>query len=148
MNDIQLYNIMAIISAVTAFIMLILAIVMWFKLDIRHYIAVLTGSEARKSIESLQKSAEAGNIHADVYGKNNKAKISWNTSEGLARVAAMEISDEDGTVMLAATGTMMRDDSTTVLQSSEDYATTVLDAIKESEFVVEREIVNRGDERL
>ncbi|MBO4458818.1 MAG: hypothetical protein J5802_13965 [Butyrivibrio sp.] len=148
MNDIQLYNIMAIISVVTAFIMLILAIVMWFKLDIRHYIAVLTGSEARKSIESLQKSAEAGNIHADVYGKNNKAKISWNTSEGLARVAAMEISDEDGTVMLAATGTMMRDDSTTVLQSSEDYATTVLDAIKESEFVVEREIVNRGDERL
>ena len=148
MSDVQLYNIMAIISAAAALVMLILAIVIWVKLDIKHYIAVLTGSEARKSIESLQKSAEAGSIHADVYGKNNKARISWNTSEGLARVAAMEISEDDGTVMLAATGTMNRDESTTVLESSEDYATTVLNAIKESEFVVEREIVNRGDDRL
>ena len=58
----------------------------------------------------------------------------------------MEISDDDGTVVLAPTGTMQREDGTTVLESSEDYATTVLNAIKDSEFVVEREIVNRGDE--
>ena len=37
-------------------------------------------------------------------------------------------------------------EGTTVLESSQEYATTVLDAIKDSEFVVEREIVNRGDE--
>ena len=128
MSDIELYNLMAIISAGVSLIMLILAIVMWIKLDIRHYIA-----------------AEAGSVHADVYGSNNKAKLSWNTSEGLARVAAMEISDEDGTVVLAPTGTMQRE-GTTVLESSQEYATTVLDAIKDSEFVVEREIVNRGDE--
>ncbi|MBO4912168.1 MAG: hypothetical protein J5504_05520 [Butyrivibrio sp.] len=146
MNDIELYNLMALISAGVAFIMLVLAIVMWIKLDIRHYIAVLTGTEARKKIENLKKSAEAGSVHADVYGRNNKAKVSWNTSEGLARVAAMEISDDDGTVVLAPTGTMQREDGTTVLESSEDYATTVLNAIKDSEFVVEREIVNRGDE--
>ena len=59
----------------------------------------------------------------------------------------MEISDEDGTVVLAPTGTIQRD-GTTVLESSQDYATTVLNAIKDSEFVVEREIVNRGDERF
>ena len=145
MSDIELYNLMAIISAGVSLIMLILAIVMWIKLDIRHYIAVLTGTEARKRIENLRKSAEAGSVRADVYGSNNKAKLSWNTSEGLARVAAMEISDEDGTVVLAPTGTMQRE-GTTVLESSQEYATTVLDAIKDSEFVVEREIVNRGDE--
>ena len=145
MNDIELYNLMALISAGVSLIMLVLAIVMWIKLDIRHYIAVLTGTEARKRIENLRKAAEAGSVHADVYGSNNKAKLSWNTSEGLARVAAMEISDEDGTVVLAPTGTMQRE-GTTVLESSEEYATTVLNAIKDSEFVVEREIVNRGDE--
>ena len=145
MSDIELYNLMAIISAGVALIMLVLAIVMWIKLDIKHYIAVLTGTEARKRIENLRKSAEAGSVHADVYGGNNKAKLSWNTSEGLARVAAMEISDEDGTVVLAPTGTMQRE-GTTVRESSEEYATTVLNAIKDSEFVVEREIVNRGDE--
>ena len=53
MNDIELYNLMALISAGVALIMLVLAIVMWIKLDIRHYIAVLTGTEARKRIENL-----------------------------------------------------------------------------------------------
>ena len=147
MSDIELYNLMAIISAGVSLIMLILAIVMWIKLDIRHYIAVLTGTEARKRIENIRKSSEAGSVHADVYSRNNKAKLSWNTTEGLARVAQMEISDEDGTVVLAPTGTMQRE-GTTVLESSQEYATTVLDAIKDSEFVVEREIVNRGDERF
>jgi len=145
MGDIELYNMMALISLGVALVMLVLAIVMWIKLDIRHYIAVLTGTEARKKIENIRKSSEAGSIHADVYGTGNRAKLSWNTSESLARVAEMEISDEDGTVILAPTGTIRRE-GTTVLESSEEYATTVLNAIKDSEFVVEREIVNRGDE--
>ena len=80
MNDIELYNLMAIISAAVAFIMLVLAIVMWVKLDIKHYIAVLTGTEARKRIENIRRSSEAGSDQDDVYSRNNKAKLSWNTT--------------------------------------------------------------------
>jgi hypothetical protein len=130
---------MSIIMAAMSLIMLALAIIMWVKLDIKHYISVLTGSEAKKSIEKIRENAQKGGVHADLFGKDNKAKISWNTSEGLS-------STTTETLFKNLEDQALKDKSyaTTELLSSSDYATTVLEAIKDSEFVVEREIVNKG----
>ncbi|MBE5842482.1 hypothetical protein SAMN02910275_01080 [Butyrivibrio sp. INlla18] len=139
MSNIQFYNLMSIIMAAMSLIMLALAIIMWVKLDIKHYISVLTGSEAKKSIEKIRENAQKGGVHADLFGKDNKAKISWNTSEGLS-------STTTETLFKNLEDQALKDKSyaTTELLSSSDYATTVLEAIKDSEFVVEREIVNKG----
>ena len=119
MSNIEFYNLMSIIMAAMSLIMLVLAIVMWIKLDIKHYISVLTGSEAKQSIEKIRENAQNG------------GGLSGTTTETLFK----NLEDQ-----------ALKDKSyaTTALLSSSDYATTVLEAIKDSEFVVEREIVNKG----
>ncbi|MCR5669768.1 MAG: hypothetical protein K6G10_02080 [Butyrivibrio sp.] len=135
MDSIGNYNILALVSLVISLLLLTMAVVMWFKLDIRHYLAVLTGSEAKRSIDKIKKDAESGAVQADRSRRRNKAVISWNTSEGLMEKRG----DANATVVLGTAG------------SATDYATVVLGQINEKtseasadgSFILEKEIVNK-----
>lgn len=84
MEAVQYYNVLSIILAVVAFIMLILSVIIWFKLNIRRDFAVLSGSEAKRDIERIRREAQAGTVQADLRMKRQGAAISWNTSESLS----------------------------------------------------------------
>ena len=80
MTTIEYYNLLSVITLVMFVGLIILIIFLWFKMDIGHYIAVLTGSEARKSINKIKKDAESGIVQSDGRKRDNRATISWNTS--------------------------------------------------------------------
>lgn len=130
MEKVQYYSVMALIMAIVAGVMLLLSILIWFKLNIKRDLAILTGSEARRDIERIRSEAAAGTVQADLRRKSNRGSvISWNTSERLnsgslhpmftgqnlsARMSAsfshpasarmsnaLNRPDEDGTVLLA-----------------------------------------------
>ena len=113
--------------------MLFLAIFMWIKLDIRHYIFVLTGTEAKRSIESIRQRAADGSVNTDMGSRRNRAKITWNTSDDLAGPGI----------------TYEGDEKTTLLDVGGDPdATTLLDAMSDTGFKLEREIINKDDGRV
>lgn len=136
MSEVSYYNTFALVSLIVFILLVILDIFIWIKLDVRHYLAVLSGSEAKKSIDKIRKDAESGAVQADRRRRDNKAAISWGTSEGLEK---------------RDTGS----DATVLLQPDADpYATMVLDTINQQDkvstpgFVVEKEIVNTaGNEK-
>ncbi|MCR5156343.1 MAG: hypothetical protein K6C96_06650 [Butyrivibrio sp.] len=122
MNNIEYYNLLSVISLVMFIILTAMAVIMWFKLDIRHYLAVLTGSEAKRSIDKIRKDAASGEIQAD-RRRRNKAVVSWNTSENLDGTAA------DISRKLASSSQSAQSydpDKTTVLGQPDPYATMVL----------------------
>lgn len=130
MNEVSYYNTFALVSLIVFILLVILDIFIWIKLDIKHYLAVLSGSEARKSIDKIRQDAESGAVQADRRRRDNKAAISWGTSEGLD-------------------GKDAGSEETVLLQPDSDpYATMVLDTINQQSgistpgFVVEKEIVN------
>lgn len=160
MNEISYYNTFALVSLIAFILLTIMAVFIWVKLDVKHYFAVLTGSEARKTIDKIKQDAESGEVQTDRRRRGNRAVISWNTSEGLANGGS------DATMPLNTDP-----EKTTLLnpgngQSQADpYATMVLDTINQQSaaggslningnadeqsgyistpgFVVEKEIVN------
>ena len=76
MTEVSYYNTFALVSLIVFILLVVLDIVIWFKLDIRHYLAVLTGSEAKKTIDRIKQDAESGAVQADRRRRNGKAVIS------------------------------------------------------------------------
>ena len=76
----MIYGQLSIIFGTLSFILLVTAVFLWFFLDISHYIAVLTGSEARKGVGQIKQSATSGRVQDDLRRKSVNAVISWNTS--------------------------------------------------------------------
>lgn len=148
MGNIEYYKLLSVIMGVSAAVMLILTLVLWFKLNIKRDFAVLTGSEAKKDIEKIRKEAQAGTVQADLRKKRQGAAISWNTSEGLDGNGAVSLSAKlrglsqpggEGTVLLSQgqidpnqtvlLGSSAGDsDATTVLGAGSSEGTTVLGA--------------------
>jgi hypothetical protein len=89
MSTIAFYNQMALILGVLSFILLLAAVFLWFLLDIKHLIAVLTGSEAKKGVGQIKRAATAGRVQDDLRRKGTGAVISWNTSGKLNNTAQM-----------------------------------------------------------
>lgn len=89
MQTVNLYNQLALILGVLSFILLLAAVFLWFLLDIRHYIAVLTGSEAKKGVGMIKRAASSGRVQDDLRRKGTGAVISWNTSGKLAQTGQM-----------------------------------------------------------
>ena len=85
MSEVSYYNTFALVSLIVFILLVILDIFIWIKLDVRHYLAVLSGSEAKKSIDKIRQDAESGAVQADRRRRDNKAAISWGTSEGLEK---------------------------------------------------------------
>lgn len=77
------YNQLALITGIVGIVLLLIAILLWFKLDVKHYFAVLTGQDAKKQIERIRSDASRGNIQGALRSKNNGAVIAWNTSGNL-----------------------------------------------------------------
>lgn len=77
------YNQLALITGIVGIVLLLIAILLWFKLDVKHYFAVLTGQDAKKQIERIRSDAARGNIQGALRSKNNGAVIAWNTSGNL-----------------------------------------------------------------
>ena len=128
MSSVEYYNLLSVISLVMFVILTVMAIVMWFKLDIMHYFAVLTGSEAKRSIDKIRKDAASGEVQLDRH-RRNKAIVSWNTSEGLADTPAA-ISHKLAAVSQAQPAAMKYDpEKTMVLGQPDPYATMVLGQI-------------------
>ena len=48
MSEVSYYNTFALVSLIVFVLLVILDVIIWIKLDVRHYIAVLSGSEAKK----------------------------------------------------------------------------------------------------
>jgi hypothetical protein len=81
METIALYENLSVVLGVLGFILLLAAVFLWFFLDVRHYIAVLTGSEAKKEVGMIRQAATSGQVQADMkYNRTSGAVISWNTS--------------------------------------------------------------------
>ena len=79
METITLYENLSVILGVLGFILLLAAVFLWFFLDVGHYIAVLTGSEAKKGVGMIRQAATSGQIQADMmYNRTSGAVISWN----------------------------------------------------------------------
>ena len=141
MTEVSYYNTFALVSLIVFILLVVLDIVIWFKLDIRHYLAVLTGSEAKKTIDRIKQDAESGAVQADRRRRNGKAVISWNTSEGLEGKKTYQrplSMDSEQTVLLGQSAApaqgMSQMQGTTLLQGSasmqaDPYATMVLSAI-------------------
>ena len=138
MSEVSYYNTFALVSLIVFILLVILDIIIWVKLDVRHYLAVLSGSEAKKSIDKIRQDAESGAVQADRRRRDNRAAISWGTSEGLD-------SRDTGS-------------EATVPLQADPYATMVLDTINQQiaeqsqqrnfttpGFVVEKEIVNTAE---
>ena len=152
MNTIEYYNMVATVSTIIAVVMFLLALVMWFKLGMYHYIMVLSGSGARKGAERIRRAAQEGGIQGDAYG-NNKAVISWNntTSGGLFKKAAALFEPENKDDYLLYSQQLRYLERTMPLESAEEYATRVLEEIKDpepepdnrSDFIIEREIISK-----
>ncbi len=138
MNTVEYYNMLSIISAFISVLLTVMAVVMWLKLDVRHYLAVLSGSEAKRSIDKIKKDAESGAVQADLKRRNNKAVITWNTSEGLEDAYDLRNrGTKDGTMLLGAGTPKARavyedPNKTMVLATAQEYATTVLDRIQDT----------------
>ena len=148
MNNIQYYNLLAIIALILCIIMATMAVVIWFKLEIKHNLAILSGSEARKSISKIKRDAESGAVQADRRSRGSKAVISWNTSGDLDDYTPT-VTENPGftnetTGNPKATTVLRQGDvkGTTVLQKTGSKETTLLG---QSGFVVERELVNKSD---
>ena len=127
MTEVSYYNTFALVSLIVFILLIVLDIIIWFKLDIKHYLAVLTGSEAKKTIDRIKQDAESGAVQADRRRRDGKAVISWNTSEGLedgrtSRSNKLLAYDSDKTVLLGQGTTQMQADP---------YATMVLDTINQ-----------------
>ena len=141
MTEVSYYNTFALVSLIVFILLVVLDIVIWFKLDIRHYLAVLTGSEAKKTIDRIKQDAESGAVQADRRRRNGKAVISWNTSEGLEGKKTYQrplSMDSEQTVLLGQSAApaqgMSQMQGTTLLQGSasmqaDPYATMVLSVI-------------------
>ena len=79
METITLYENLSVILGVLGFILLLSAVFLWFFLDVGHYIAVLTGSEAKKGVGMIRQAATSGQVQADMmYNRTSGAVISWN----------------------------------------------------------------------
>ena len=79
METITLYENLSVILGVLGFILLLAAVFLWFFLDVGHYIAVLTGSEAKKGVGMIRQAATSGQVQADMlYNRTSGAVISWN----------------------------------------------------------------------
>ncbi|MBR4832191.1 MAG: hypothetical protein IKZ97_06160 [Butyrivibrio sp.] len=151
MSTIEYYNMVASVSTIIAVVMFLLALVMWFKLGMYHYIMVLSGSGARKGAERIRRAAQEGSVQGDAYG-NNKAVISWNTtSGGLFKKAASLFETENKDDYLLYSQQLRYLERTMPLESAEEYATRVLEEIKDpepepdnkSDFIIEREIISK-----
>ena len=128
MSNIEYYNLLSLISLVMFIVLTIMAVIMWFKLDVMHYVAVLTGSEAKRSIDKIRKDAASGEVQLD-RRRRNKAVVSWNTSEGLEDTPAA-ISHKLAAVSQAQPAAMNYDpEKTMVLGQPDAYATMVLSQI-------------------
>ena len=128
MNNIEYYNMLSIISLVMFIILTAMAVIMWFKLDIRHYLAVLSGSEAKRSIDKIRKDAASGEVQVD-RRRRNKAVVSWNTSESLDGTAA-SVSRK-----LSSVPNQSYDpDKTMVLGQADPYATMVLSQLNQPQY--------------
>lgn len=132
MGNIEYYKLLSVIMGVSAVVMLILTLILWFKLNIKRDFAVLSGSEAKRDIEKIRKEAQAGTVQADLRKKRQGAAISWNTSEGLDGNGAASLSAKlrglsqpggDQTVLLNQGQSQMDPNQTVLLgQSSADAA--------------------------
>ncbi|MDC7292411.1 hypothetical protein [Butyrivibrio sp. AE3009] len=83
METITLYENLSVVLGVLGFIFLLAAVFLFFFLDVGHYIAVLTGSEAKKGVGMIRQAATAGQVQADVQMmRSTGAVISWNNTSG------------------------------------------------------------------
>ena len=128
MNSIEYYNLLSVISLVMFIILTVMAIIMWFKLDVMHYFAVLTGSEAKRSIDKIRKDAASGEVQQDRRRKN-KAVVSWNTSDSLDNSPASISHKLAAVANTGAQATGFDPDKTTVLGQPDPYATMVLNQL-------------------
>ena len=131
MTEVSYYNTFALVSLIVCVLLVILDIFIWVKLDVKHYFAVLSGSEARKTIDKIKQAAESGEVQADRRRRSGKAVISWNTSEGLEDKRPYNRSgrplsmDPEQTVLLSqGTGTASS-------MQADPYATMVLSTINQ-----------------
>ena len=111
MTEVSYYNTFALISLIVFVLLVILDVIIWIKLDIRHYFAVLSGSEARKTIDKIKQDAESGAVQADRRRRGGNAAISWNTSEGLEEKTPFRqplSMDPDKTVLLGQGTALMQ----------------------------------------
>ena len=141
MNNIEYYNLLSVVSLAMFVVLTVMAIIMWFKLDIRHYIAVLTGSEARRNIDRIKKDAASGEVQTDRRRKN-KAVVSWNASEETAGAKV----DYSRNVPASSAKDMAYDpDKTVVLGQPDPYATMVLSEI-DRQASMETTLLTQGPE--
>lgn len=95
------YNQLAIIMGCVSLFMIVMAVVLWFKLDIKHYFSVLTGSDARKQIDRIRNDAMQGAVQGNLRMRRNSV-IAWNTSGDLDRRSLdKRMMPDDGTSLLA-----------------------------------------------
>lgn len=148
MSDIQYFNTVATVSTIIAVVMLLLAILMWFKLGMYHYIMVLSGSSARKGAEKIRRAAQEQGAQSGLIG--GKAVVSWGTSESLWKKAENFFEGKNENYLLYSKDLRYLE-QTMPLESAEEYATRVLEEIKDpepepdnkSDFIIEREIISK-----
>lgn len=124
MTTIEFFNLLSTICLVMFVIMLVVAIVLWIRLDVRHYLAILSGSEARKSIEKIRRDAESGLVQADRRKRDNRAVISWNTSGKLKNSGSMARFSHEFSNRMPLQQPI---EATTLLDQPEIEATTILE---------------------
>ncbi|RKM55128.1 hypothetical protein D6853_10340 [Butyrivibrio sp. X503] len=152
MDEIQYFKTVANVSTIIAVVMLLLAILMWFKLGMYHYIMVLSGSGARKGAEKIRRAAQEQGAQSGVIGgkAGGKAIVKWGTSESLWKKAENFFEGKNENYLLYSKDLRYLE-QTMPLESAEEYATRVLEEIKDpepepdnkSDFIIEREIISK-----
>ncbi len=148
-DNIEYFKMVGTVSTIIAVVMLLLAILMWFKLDMFHYIMVLSGTGARKGAEKIRRAAQEQGGQSGMLG-GNKAVVSWNTSESLWKKAGAFFEGKNENYLLYSRDLRYLE-QTMPLESAEEYATRVLEEIKDpepepdnkSDFIIEREIISK-----
>lgn len=125
METITLYENLSVVLGVLGFIFLLAAVFLFFFLDVKHYIAVLTGSEARKGVGMIRQAATAGQVQADVrMMRSTGAVISWNgnTSGPLGKQPVRNT----GRMIPGMQNGMPSNNAMTVLMTEDDDKTQLL----------------------
>ena len=148
-GNIQYFNMVETVSTIIAVVMFLLAILMWFKLGMYHYIMVLSGSSARKGAEKIRRAAQEQGAQSGHIG-SGKAVVTWGTSESLWKKAENFFEGKNENYLLYSKDLRYLE-QTMPLESAEEYAPRVLEEIKDpepepdnkSDFIIEREIISK-----
>lgn len=158
----NVWLIIAIVAFVIAAALATVAVVLFFRLNIKDVIKDLSGKTAQQGVISLREETK------EQEKKRNRSSVSFDNKKGHVRgdeaptdvlnqgdesaTIALNQGDEDATTLLnngdeSVTTLLEQGDegATTLLNQGDEGATTLLDEEKEVDFVVEETVMITGD---